>query len=614
MTRLLVVAFLLLVQGVTYAQSLERVEPSFWWADMVHPDLQLMVHGDNIAGAQVRLDYPGVQIERVESLDNPNYAFIYLSLSDTLRPGIASLEFVLPSGESVSRPYEFKRRRAGSAQRQGFDASDVIYLITPDRFANGDPANDQVEGLREGPERAYKGGRHGGDIQGIIAHLDYIEDMGFTQIWTMPLLVNDMPQYSYHGYSTTDYYNIDPRLGSNALYAELSAQARQRGIGVIMDVILNHIGSEHWWMKDLPSADWINNGGEFTPTSHRREALHDPHGAMIDKQAFNDGWFVETMPDLNQRNPHLATYLIQNAIWWIEFADLSGIRVDTYSYSDKAFLGEWTRRVMQEYPNFNIVGEEWSVNPAIVAYWQQDSRRHDDYQSYLPSVMDFPLQTTLISALQEPETWATGLRKLYELIASDFLYGDPYNLVVFGDNHDMSRVFTQLNEDPELLKMAMSFIMTMRGIPQVFYGTEIAMSNAGTDDHGIIRSDFPGGWSDDLVNAFTGKGLSPLQQDMQLFFKRLLNWRQTSDAIARGKLTQYAPDNGTYVFFRTSERQQVMVVLNKNDQPASLDLQRFSEVLRGPVNAADAITGRPYRLEDTLTVGPKQTLILQIQQ
>ena len=603
---------------------LQRVEPTNWWTDMAHQDLQLLVYGEGIANANVSVQYPGVTLNGVQRVENENYLFLDLTISEDARAGTVNLTFGFPAPtvpaeeglpvlpREVTFPYQLKDRKAGSAQREGFNTSDVLLLLTIDRFANGDESNDNVEGYPDTLNRAYKGGRHGGDIQGLINHLDYLDDMGFTQIWPMPVLENNQPGYSYHGYSTTDYYKVDPRYGSNEDYVRLSDEAAARGMGLVMDMILNHCGSEHWWMKDLPSEDWINHGGEFSPTNHRREALHDIHAAETDKAGFVDGWFVPTMPDLNQRNPLMANYLIQNAIWWVETANLSGIRVDTYSYSDKDFLSEWTRRLMEEYPRLNIVGEEWSVNPVITSYWQHGSYRRDGYESYLPSVMDFPLQAAVVDGLKDSESWASGLRNIYEVIATDFIYGDPYNLVIFPDNHDMSRIHSQLNDDVELTKIALSFFMTMRGIPQLFYGTEILMNNPGTDDHGIIRSDFPGGWPDDIANGFTGQGLSAEQADMQLFTKRLLNWRKTSDAVINGNLMQYGPEDSTYTYFRYSDSDRVMVIINKDDSAKTLDMTRFEEGLAGATKGANALTGQPYSLEGALTVGPKQALIIQV--
>ncbi len=577
------------------------LSPPNWWTGMQETTLEVMVHADNIATRELSIDGAGVALANQTRLDSENYLFVKLDLSKAT-PGTVTFSFTDEQGHTQNVDYPLLAREPGSATRRGFTAEDAIYLITPDRFANGDTGNDTVAGYQDSLNREDKGGRHGGDIAGMIKHLDYISDMGFTQVWTMPLLENAMAEYSYHGYSTTDYYQIDPRFGSNALYRTFSDKAAEQGVGVIMDMILNHIGSNHPWMSDMPSDDWIHNGGEFTPTSHRREALHDPHGVKADVAAFADGWFVPTMPDLNQSNPHLATYLIQNAIWWVEYAHLSGIRVDTYSYSDKAFLSEWTRRVMREYPNLNIVGEEWTTNPAITAYWQKGSQRHDDYTSDLPSVMDFPLQSSLTQALTHEESWDSGLRVMYETLATDFLYGDPYNLVVFADNHDMSRIFSQLNENTARWDMAMTFVLTTRGIPQVFYGTEILMANPGTTDHGIIRSDFPGGWSGDTINAFTGRGLSDEQQWAQQRIRQLLSLRQKAPSLFTGKLIHYAPHEGMYVYFRQSAGATspgIMVILNKG-KPRAVELNRFATQLENVVSYT--------RLRDNQTLTEQSSL------
>ena len=580
-----------------------EVSPPNWWANMAEPTVELMVHEPGIANASVTLSHPDAQILKTQRLDSENYLFITLDLSN-VKPGRLSFDVVADNGDRNAFQFDVKSRREDSALRKGFGPEDAIYLVTPDRFVNGDPENDNVEGFSDTLARNDKGARHGGDIKGMIDSLPYLHEMGFTQVWTMPLLENAMDSYSYHGYSTTDYYQIDPRFGTNSLYQKFSAEAKEQGIGIIMDMILNHIGSEHIWMDDAPSADWIHHGRKFVQTTHYREALHDPHGTEDDTAAFTDGWFVPTMPDLNQTNPNLATYLIQNAIWWVEYADLSGIRVDTYSYSDKAFLSAWTTRLMQEYPNLNIVGEEWSVNPLITSYWQAGSRRHDDYVSALPCVMDFPLQAALTQALKDEESWSGGLRRLYEILASDFVYGDPYNLVVFADNHDMDRVFTQLNEQPALWDMAMTYLLTTRGIPQIFYGTEILMSHSGTSDHGVIRGDFPGGWQGDEVNAFIGKGLSDDQKWAQQRIKTLLHLRQMQPEWFSGKLTHYTPQNGVYVYFRhnaEAPESKLMVVLNKNKQSASLDLTRFSAMLESHSDIT-RLSGDTQAMPETLEV------------
>ena len=592
---------------------IEHLEPSFWWAGMQSEKLELMVHGDGIGDLEPSLAFPGVTIENVYRPDNPNYLFIELKLAESVTPGEFRIDF-RRDGETEARfLYELRAREPGSSERAGFDSSDVIYLITPDRFANGDTSNDEVGNLEEGPDPDDPHGRHGGDLAGIIERLDYIADMGYTQIWLNPVLQNDQPESSYHGYATTDFYQVDARFGSNDLYRELATEAWAKGIGLIMDVILNHSGSEHWWMRDLPSRDWINNEARFVGTTHVHESLLDPHGAASDRSRLADGWFVPTMPDLNQRNPRLATYLIQNSIWWVEFAGLSGIRVDTWPYSDKDFLTEWGRRLAAEYPHLNIVGEEWATNPAVVAYWQRGSLRRDGYASYLPSLMDFPLHDAAMKGLKEEEGWGTGLDRIYRMLTNDFLYADPHNLVIFPDNHDMSRIYTQLDERFDLYRMAMVFFLTTRGIPQLYYGDEILMANPGSDAHGVIRGDFPGGWPGDEVNGFTGEGLTDRQREAQALTRKLLNWRKYAPAIYRGQLTQYAPEESTYIYFRHDDRQKVMVILSKSREEQPLDTSRFHEVIAGATSARDVITGEKYSLDRSFNVPAGTSLVLELE-
>ena len=591
-----------------------EVYPPNWWAGMQNPEVELMIYGEDVADDAVSLATGNVKVSRVKALDSENYLLVML---DTSGAQAQDLVLTLTDNDGSHRTvhYPLEKRKEGSALRQGFGPEDAIYLIAPDRFANGNAANDNVDGYQDKVDRQFKGGRHGGDIQGIVDNLDYIKSMGFTQIWTMPMLENAMDKYSYHGYSTTDYYRIDPRFGSNDAFIDFSEKAKSQGVGVIMDMVLNHIGSNHRWMEDTPSKDWINNEGKFVGTTHKRESLHDPHAIESDIKGFSDGWFVPTMPDLNQRNPHLANYLVQNAIWWVETAGLSGIRVDTYSYPDKAFLSMWTNRLMDEYPNFNIVGEEWSVNPAITAYWQAGSQRHDDYDSALPSVMDFPLQAAVVKALNSDESWNSGFITVYETLATDFLYGDPNNLVVFPDNHDMSRIYTQLRHDKAKWNMAMTLLLTTRGIPQVFYGTEILMGNEGSDDHGIIRSDFPGGWpSDSDKNAFTGKGLNNDERWAQQRIKALLQLRQTHPQLFRGKLKHYAPVDGVYTYFREAEKgvkrsaqsdngynvESIMVILNKKS--IDLPLSDYEEMLESNDSITRISDGKTFKPTDTISL------------
>ena len=590
--------------------QIDHLEPPFWWTGMADNTLQLMVHGKNIADLGPELYYPGIVINQVHRLDNPNYLFIDLLLSETTKPGKFDIVFKESDRALISHPYEILKRNAGSAERQGFSPADVIYLITPDRYANGDPDNDSEPSLKEKPNRKNKDGRHGGDIQGIIDHLDYIAEMGFTQIWLNPVLENNQKKYSYHGYSTTDYFNIDARFGDNVLYKKLSEQAKRKGIGIIKDIILNHIGSEHWWMMDLPSSDWINNEGKFLQTSHNHLAVHDPHLVQSEKDAFTDGWFVKSMPDLNQHNPFLATYLIQNSIWWIEYASLSGFRVDTYPYVEKMFLSDWSKRITKEYPNFSFVGEEWSSSPAMIAYWQVGSNRYDNYKSYIPNMMDFPLQEALVNSLLSKETWETGIKDLFKVLANDYLYGNPYDLVVFAGNHDMTRIFTQLNNDFDLYKMAMSYIYTTRGIPQVYYGTEILME--GPADHGTLRADFPGGWNNDKVNAFKGSGLKNEQKDAQSFTKKLLNWRKASLPITKGQFIHFYPSGGVYIYFRKYEDELVMVLMNNNNKTKNISTDRFFELLTDKKQGRCIVGNKVYDLTTKINLPGKSALILEI--
>ena len=593
-----------------WAYSIKHLEPPFWWTDMKSDKLQLMVHGPNIADLRPSISHDNIIITDVKTLENPNYLFINLEISKNIQPGQFDINFLKNDKTIIKHNYTILERDLNSMHRNGFSSKDVIYLITPDRYANGNPKNDTVSELTEKANRKNKDSRHGGDLKGIIDHLDYISDMGFTQIWLNPVLENNQPNYSYHGYSTTDYYNIDARFGSNQLYKELSAKAKEKGIGIIMDLILNHIGSGHWWMNDLPSKDWINFEGKFIQTNHIHEAVHDPHLTQSQKDLFTDGWFVETMPDLNQDNEFLSTYLIQASIWWIEFADLSGYRIDTYPYVDKNFLSQWSKRISEEYPNFNYVGEEWTSNVAMVSYWQKGSKTYDDYESFIPSMMDFPLQSALNKAIQSEERWDSGVGNIYRVLSNDFQYGDPYNLVVFAGNHDMIRIYSELNENMDLYKMAMTFISTVRGIPQIYYGTEIAMTS--TEDHGQLRKDFPGGWPDDKVNAFIDMGLKSNQLEAKRFLKKLLNWRKNNAAIIKGNMIHYPVRDGIYVYFREYKNDLVMVAMNNNERKMRIDPQRFYEVIKDRKSGKNIFNDKIYKLSKKVTIPAKTVTVLEI--
>ena len=600
---------------VKLTNNIERVEPPNWWIGMKTRDLQLLVYGKNISDYVPLINSSNVKLVSTEKVKNQNYLFLNISISEKAEPESIEINFL--NDNVIVDKYEFSLldRKENASEVVGFNNSDVMYLITPDRYVNGDPENDDIEYMYERPNRDDNRGLHGGDIQGIINQLDYIEEMGFTTIWLNPVLENNMKRSSYHGYSTTDYYKIDPRFGTNELFLELSQKAKKRGIKFVMDIIPNHCGSEHWFFKDPPMEDWINNQSGFKQTSHRRETIQDIHASEIDKKDHIDGWFVETMPDLNQKNQKMSTYLIQNTLWWIEYAELSGIRVDTYPYSDKDFMSDWTYVVMDEYPNFNIVGEEWSDNPSLISYWQKNKVNHDGYVSYLPTLMDFPLQISFVEALNDDFGWGKGFVKPYRTLANDFVYPNPNNLLIFPDNHDMARFYTQVNNDLDLFKMGIVYYSTMRGIPQFYYGTEILMnSNENPGDHGLIRTEFPGGWPDHLKNAFTGDGLSKDEKQTQLFFKELLNWRKNNKVIHKGKLIQFSPkENGVYSFFRVFEGQLVWVIFNRNNSSRNIDTSRFKELISNKEFGYDVLNKKRVSIINSIEIDKKSALIIEIE-
>ena len=604
-----IAAYVHVALAIAAPHEIQRVEPPHWWTGMQQSTLQLLVYGDRIGELAPALAYPGVRIAGVERTDNPNYLFVSLDIGKDARPGELDLQFRRGREILTRHRYRLEARRPGSAQRRSFGAADAIYLLMPDRFASAGAANDRA-GMREGADRADPVKRHGGDLAGMRARLDYIRGLGFTMVWPTPLLENDQPAYSYHGYSLTDYYRIDPRFGSNAEFRDYVAAANARGLGVIKDIVLNHIGTQHWWMRDLPARDWINHGASFVPTNNQHTMAQDIHAAPEERARFFDGWFVDTMPDLNQRNPLVARYLIQNTLWWIEYANLAGIREDTYSYSDKDFLNAWNRALVAEYPHINVVGEEMDARPHMVAYWQKGVVNRDGYRSELPTVMDFPLSDTAPEALTEPETSTRGLIRIYDIIASDYLYADPMRLMVFPDNHDRPRILAQVDNNIDLAKTNLVLMATTRGIPQVFYGTEVLIGSPKQRDDGVLRADMPGGWDGDQTSAFSGAGLTPEQRSMQGFVRTLFNWRKTSSAVTRGKLTHYLPRDGSYVYFRHDDKQTVMVVLNKNAAETRLDLARFAALIKGARRATNVLTGETVDLAAPLRLPAMASVVL----
>lgn len=608
---LMLIASMFATSALAADYQVAHVEPMHWWVGMHDPQLQLMVHGEKIASLSPELHYAGVKLVRVERTDSKNYVFLDLQIAPGARAGAFDIAFKRGGATLATVRYRLEQRRAGSAQRKSFDAGDAIYLLMPDRYANSSAANDTLPGMLEQADRANPVARHGGDLAGMRAHLDYIKQLGFSMVWPTPLLENKQQAYSYHGYALTDYYRVDPRFGSNDDYRRYVAAANGMGIGVIHDVVLNHIGTGHWWMKDMPAADWLNVPTTRALTNNQHSAVPDIHAAASERARFQDGWFVDSMPDLNQRNPLVARYLIQNTIWWIEYANLSGIREDTFSYADAHFLSSWCKAVLAEYPNMNIVGEEMDTQPQLVAYWQKGARNRDGYDSGLPTVMDFPLVEVLPGALTAGEQGWDGLHKLYDMVANDFVYADPMKLLVFVDNHDRSRLLPLVGGNVDLLKTALLFTATTRGIPQFFYGTEVLTSSPVKRDDGRLRADMPGGWDGDRVDAFSGAGLSAQQADMQAYTRKLFNWRKGSAVIAHGKLTHFIPQDGCYVYFRHDGAHTVMVVLNKNAGPATLDLTRFQELLKGAARGRNVLTDETVSLRAPLALTPMTSLALE---
>ncbi len=607
----LLIAFGALYANSTYANT--TATPKFWWAGMKNPELQIMLYGDDIATSEVTLTSPTVRIKEIVRETNPNYLFIYVDISQAAPH---SFDINLKKGRKTTTiPYTLLQRERTPESVIGFDASDVLYLIMPDRFANGDPSNDVIEGMLEGEvNRSEQYARHGGDIKGLVDNLDYIADLGATAVWLNPTQENDMPSGSYHGYAITDYYKIDRRLGSNEEFKAFVDSAHSKGLKVVMDMIFNHSGSHNPLFTDRPSDDWFNNRSEYLQTTYKTASVMDPYTSDYELTLAVDGWFTEQMPDLNQRNPNLVRYLIQCSIWWIEYAGINGIRQDTHPYADFDFMAQWCKEVLEEYPSFNIVGETWVNSNSLISYWQKDSKLAAPRNSNLPSVMDFPLWALMSKAFDEPTTdWAGGIYGLYDYIGQDFIYPNPMNLLVFLDNHDTSR-YNKAGESEENLvryKQALSFLLTTRGIPQIYYGTEIMMSADKGNGDGTLRQDFPGGWSGDSVNAFDIEQLSDYQREGFEFTRRLLNWRKGNDVIAKGSLTHYSIQKGVYIYQREYNGESVVVVINGNDSPVEISLAGYREVLPKQT-AKDFISGKNLIIEDNLQLESRQTLILEL--
>lgn len=587
-----------------------KIEPAFWWSDMKNPELQLMVYGKDIAGYRPSVSYPGVQVKSSVALESPNYLLIYLDVADA-KPGKFDITFT-QGKKHFAQPYELKTRKANASQIKGFDSSDVLYLIMPDRFADGDPKLDQIPMRQEYKvDRSKPGARHGGDLAGIEQHLDYIEDLGVTAIWLNPVLENDMKGGSYHGYATTDYYRVDPRFGTNEDYKRLIDKTHQKGMKVVMDMIFNHCGSDHPWMQDVPSHDWFNNLDHYVQTNHDKEAYFDPYVSDYDKSCMIDGWFVPSMPDLNQKNPHVAKYLIQNSIWWIEYSGVDGIRQDTYPYADVDMMHDWCKAVELEYPDYNIVGEAWMNYTIGSAYWQTGSRLNFGKDTGLKSVMDFRLMGIAHDAFHNEN----GLHSLFEHLCYDYVYADINHVLRFLENHDTDRFLRQMPQssaDLYAFKQGVTFLLTIPGIPQLYYGQELLMNGTKEKGDGDIRLDVPGGWAGDKVNQFEASGRSAVQNEAWNLLQTLLKWRRGNQVISKGKMKHFMPNQGVYVYERSLDGKRVVVLMNGSSKAVDLPLARYAETLQGAQQGKDILTGRSVALGSSLPMQAKEILVLEL--
>lgn len=588
------------------------MEPPFWYEGMYKSEIHVLFYGKNIAENTVSVSN-NVVITNVTKTENPNYLFVTI---DTKNVASQTLKFTFKNGKKTfSKDFEIKKRKENSALRKSFDASDVMYLLMPDRFANGNESNDSSPNLQEKANRSLPGGRHGGDIEGIIKNLDYIQELGATAIWSTPMCEDNDKGYSYHTYGQSDVYQIDARYGSNEDYKRLAAEMHKRDMKLIKDYVTNHWGAEHWMFKDMPTYDWFHQFPGYAQSNYRMTTQYDPNASKRDAKYCMDGWFVPSMPDLNQSNPLVLNYLIQNAIWWIEYADLDGYRVDTYSYNDKDGIAKWTKAITDEYPYFNIVGEVWMHDQAQISYWQKNSpiAKIQSYNSYLPSVMDFTLHDAFGNVFNEDNaSWNDGMIKFYDNLANDFLYDNTNNLLIFLENHDTGRFNQIYKNDFKKYQLGMTILATMRGIPQIYYGSEIGMAGDKGKGDADIRQDFPGGWKGDTNNAFTNSGRTASQKQYFDFSKKILNWRKNKEVIHTGKLTHYIPQNNVYVYFRHNDTESVMVIVNNDTKKHQINNSHFEENLKNFTSGKDVLSGQNYDLKQDILIDGKSSLILEL--
>ncbi|MHA7058909.1 glycoside hydrolase family 13 protein [Aquimarina sp. M1] len=587
-------------------ELLAHVEPPFWWTGMVNPDLQLLVHGKNISFFDVTLQYPGVTLKKVNKVASTNYLFLDITISKEAKPGTFTIKFSKDK-QTFSHTYQLKQKEKRFKTGQAITSADVIYLITPDRFANGDTSNDATEDTLEKTNRKDESGRHGGDLKGILDNFRYLEELGVTALWLNPFLENDQAAYSYHGYAISDFYKTDTRLGTNEEYKKIVNTSHDKGMKVIMDQVFNHCGAGHWWMEDLPSKDWLNQWDTFTRSNFTNIAASDPYVSSSDFDLLTKGWFDKNMPDLNLENDFLATYMIQNSIWWVAYAGVDGIRLDTYPYPDKHAMSRWIKALLQEYPDFYMVAETWAERASYLSYWNNNSPNKDGYVSNVNSISDYALYYSLIRAFGK----GGNMEEIYKTLAEDFVYGNPENNKVFNGNHDVDRLLALLDGNVEKLKLSMVFTLTTRGIPQIYYGDEILMKHKRPD--GKVRQDFPGGWKSDRRNAFTESGRTPEENEVFDYIKTILNWRKNAISVHNGKLTHYQPVDNVYVYFRYTDTKKTMIIINNSDRDyPNFTLERFKKSLAGYTKGKDVLTGKELQNLQRVSLLKNTALIVDL--
>ncbi len=608
-----VLAVLLFIGYSAFPQTsdIERCDPPFWWTGMKNPSLEILFKGKHIQDYSIEIKNRNVTIEKLIKPDNPDYVILKLKIAAEAKAGKFQIKFTSGS-RMFSHEYELKERAANNNVHQGINSSDFIYLLIPDRFSNGDTTNDKIAGMQDSVFcRDSLFSRHGGDLQGVMNHMDHFKELGITALWLTPVFESDQPLASYHGYAITDHYRIDPRLGNNQLYADLVKKCHDNKMKVVMDMVFNHIGNQSWMYKDIPSQNWFHLFSTYTKTNYRDVTLMDPYVSAFDKTMFTDGWFDKHMPDLNQKDTLLSTYLIQNTIWWIEYTGIDGIRLDTYTYPDQDFMSRWTKAVLSEYPEFGIFGETWVSGMANQAFYTKNSGLKNKYDPQLPGLTDFQLFYAINNALTRDFGWVDGVAAIYYCLANDFLYEDPYTNVIFLDNHDQSRFFSVIGEDMDKFKMGLAILLTTRGIPVIYYGTETLMKNFGSPDE-KLREDFAGGWKNDTINKFLNSGRNKKENEAFDYLCKLAKYRKENPVLQNGKLMQFIPFDGVYVYFRYNETKTVMVIVNQNKDAQKVETSRFAEIIKENKKAKNIMSGEVLENIDKITVATKTTLILEL--